>query len=881
MPRTLSGPYLLVSALVTLSLACGDPNPHGQQPPGCATDAECPEAQVCDLERRACVRTEAPKLVIESPSDGSVLTGSTAMVKGLATDDVGKPSRVELSSDDGATWTEVTLDDAGRFEAGVTLPTSDFGSFPLKLRAQDSDGHVAVATVVTRVDNVPPVCTPVSPLPNALLISKDGPTLPVQVSVADGSGQWNEPVISVEEAPTFLPAEVKDGTLTWAWQLPQLNGEVRQVIARVKDAGGNACEVVIPVTIDTVGPQLELTQPSPDTLLGPETMQSVVFAGTAYEFVPENSAASVTVDFKDGAGPRPATVNTGSWSVTVPLPPEDFVPHEVEVVAKDAAGNQVVQKAVFTVDRVAPALNITAPTELQKFNASAFPSGDAVTATWSALDGDPGSKVEYQIGGGSWVETSLSALTVPTSATDNGVTYSFRVRVTDRAGNEAAVLRNFSVDRVSPTATLDRVNQSRNAPPEVTAQFSEPVTGTGAPLTLTPAGGTPTTPGAWTASSFALSALKGDTVYTATLTPGAVQDLHGNPSVGGATVKFHTAPAQPPSGTTTTLRNDVLSFDAFSDPDGVVTLALETTAPIPLSLSWFHPTNAALVSNVDMMKSGTLLRLNASSWSEVNVDLSSSRQRAFEAAFSGSNWLTLGFEDATFLPGGTSDASLIPLPQGCADPASLPSFGAVTTNKQFVRGAQVEPVTLLPQKLLIANPDYWELVTVDAGVLKAQARVCSCNPQPGSCGWQAARSVLPVGQTFPVLPADVRLSVTGTAAGTRRLYVFDDGTGKRYEVCESCSGFGCVGGSLQGIASEGLHVASARSGNKVLGARKSSAGVQLVQRDLQTSCTVGWTVLATVPGTTGATVKNWRPAMFGAKPGVLFLDGTTLKVHIP
>jgi len=189
----------------------------------------------------------------------------------------------------------------------------------------------------------------------------------------------------------------------------------------------------------------------------------------------------------------------------------------------------------------------------------------------------------------------------------------------------------------------------------------------------------------------------------------------------------------------------------------------------------------------------------------------------------------------------------------------------------------VEPVDVRPQTLILHSENYWELVGVENGALKAQARTCTCFFGINTCEWGPERSVIPGIHT--TLPSIARVSAARTATGERTLYVYDDGNGTRTELCVPCTSAGCPpGGSQTSPYVQGLFVASARSGNKVIGARMGVPGIELVERDLQ-SCTGAWTMIGLAPGSETAT--EWRPVMFGSRPGVLYLQGNDLKLFIP
>ena len=721
--------------------------------------------------------------------------------------------------------------------------------------------------------NQAPVVDVTEPLANEVLT---GATVLLSGKATDDGGA---PVVeySLDGATWTLLALGPGGAFSTPVALPDGANLAVSLTVRARDGGGLVAQQPIPLVVSNRKPTLTVTAPAEGALLGPAAVTTVAFTGTALDAV-TLQPATVMLDFGDGAGARNVPNGPGGFALDVPLGNEDHVAHAAVIVATDARGNQTSRTVNVIVDRVAPRLAIVSPAPGEKFNQASFATSPDVPVSWNGLDGDPSAKLEVNFGGG-YVPVTTEVIPITTQPTDDGVLYTVRLRASDTAGNSTTVSRSFGVDRVAPVATFDPIDGSRLALPQLTVTFSEPVAAAAWPIGLTPAP-TPAQQAQPSPTTFAITQLAGDTVYTATLAAGAVADAYGNANAAGATVKFHTRPAQPGQGASL-LITAALAFDAVSDQDGVVTLLVQSNSPTvnPMVVFPFGPKDGIpYVKASTIQAAGTRRHLSTSAWSSANADLSAHRAFGFQQAFSAET-LTSGLDDGSPYLWAPGDVFYVPVAPGCADPAGLPATGVVTASKAFVRGPSTEAVGVLPHRLLVQNENYWELVGVEAGVLTAQARSCVCLFGTNTCSWKAARTLAIPGVL--AAPAEPRLSVTGTAAGNRRLYVTDDGAGSRHELCE-CSGAGCpANGSQSAPAAEGLYVASARSGNLVIGARKTAAGVELVQRDLQASCTGAWTVLGTAPGSAGASVTEWRPAMFGDRPGVLWLDGTYLYMLIP
>ena len=77
---------------------------------------------------------------------------------------------------------------------------------------------------------------------------------------------------------------------------------------------------------------------------------------------------------------------------------------------------------------------------------------------------------------------------------------------------------------------------------------------------------------------------------------------------------------------------------------------------------------------------------------------------------------------------------------------------------------------------------------------------------------------------------------------------------------------------------EDIHVTSANSGGLVYGARRKGSNIELITRDLTTSCTGEWTTVGSVDGNG---VDSFRPVMFGHVRGLIVQRGGQLQVVYP
>jgi hypothetical protein len=485
---------------------------------------------------------------------------------------------------------------------------------------------------------------------------------------------------------------------------------------------------------------------------------------------------------------------------------------------------------------------------------------DATLAGMSYQLGDAGAAGEIPVDGG------LFALTIPVPPLD-GVDVHLVLRARDSQNREGRLAVPLRVDDVAPRPRFSPLDGERGTDVQLTIDFGEVVTGAPVPAVLLPGGPT----GAYdpTHQRYVFSGLSHDTGYQVSVDAGMVLDTIGNPNL-PSSARFWTAAHPAPSGTLGGL-DAVVSFDAASDEDGVVTVAIETSSKV--IWGWFRPSNgqfevltlldipspplgalrasvAAQTDGGDPLRVGAIVQRDASDRVDVRIGTAFSTPSA---------------------------AVVVPTGPSCAEPAAgLGSVGLINASGGYARGPYSLTLGFVPDRLAVRSEQFWEGVATDAQhrLLRAWFRA-SCTQAPA----QELHLEPPVRSDLADEP---RFSIALPRAD-RSVVVFDTRTGTRIEACRSCeaaSDAGICPAQVDRTAPGGLIVASRHDGARVLGARRNGSGlVELLERDLATDCDSPWTVLATAPESGAATA--WQPLMFGRKPGLLYSTGSDIRIFVP
>ena len=173
------------------------------------------------------------------------------------------------------------------------------------------------------------------------------------------------------------------------------------VVAWLKGTGAGA-EVWL-ARPDMAFPEVTLEAPLPGAVLGGSPGGAALIHGTATD---DLAVASVRISTDGGATWHAAVFDAGAgttfatWHWDWPLPPEDYVPHEVQVEVRDVAGRTFIPAAgtrTVYVDTVAPHL-----VSLLLNGGAATSFAETVMVKLVVEDGSPEVEVSLRNAGGAW-----------------------------------------------------------------------------------------------------------------------------------------------------------------------------------------------------------------------------------------------------------------------------------------------------------------------------------------------------------------------------------------------------------------------------------------------------------------------------------------------
>lgn len=370
---------------------------------------------VTSISRSFTIDTIAPVVSITSPTANEFFGGGKPVVRNFSATDANLDN-VQCSINGGAYST---------CASGETLNLSD-GDYTATVRATDRTGRMTSASVSFSVDrHVPTVTIDGS---DGDFLNSASPT--IDFVGADGG-----------VPSTFLEYECSvDGGVAAACTAPFHTGPLTQgdhsLAVSVQDRAGNVAGDTFDFTVDSIAPAVAITSPSAGSFFAIDEV-SKTFTRS------DDHLDTVECRF-DGGGFEPCTSPREYTGLSEGI-------HTSEVRATDRAGNQTTRSIQFTVDTIAPQLNITSPAAGQ----TVFGSDVAV-----AFNGVDATALSYECSANGGALAACGNPFTFGGLDDGG--HSALIRATDRAGNNSETSVQFSVDLTSP----DRSEQFGSAKPK-------------------------------------------------------------------------------------------------------------------------------------------------------------------------------------------------------------------------------------------------------------------------------------------------------------------------------------------------------------------------------------------------------------------------------
>ena len=332
------------------------------------------------------------------------------------------PDRVEISYQGDI---EYGIREGNFFWAYVNIPQVD-GTHPFTAVVTNAEGGQTEATGYFVRDTVPPILTVTSPSTGFV----------TNTSTIMIAGTVDDPEATVRIGWTGRSIPVVNGTFTTTYALSSEGSNYLTITA--KDPAGNFAFVSRTVILDTLPPQINVTQPAEGKAVNSSTLN-------VSGFVVDPNIKEVTVAADNGQ-PQVLPLTGNNFSGTVTLSPGS---NTLTFHAVDKAGNTNSITRSVLLDLEFPAVAITAP------QLGAVISG-VVTVTTEVSDATSGiMSVAFYVDGQTQATLNQPPFnfTLNTSMFASG-THTITVRAKDRAGNESEASVSITIDNTTPVVFI-------------------------------------------------------------------------------------------------------------------------------------------------------------------------------------------------------------------------------------------------------------------------------------------------------------------------------------------------------------------------------------------------------------------------------------------
>jgi hypothetical protein len=401
-------------------------------------------------------------IATDSGTAGDFITNDTSLTVSGTNGALGSGERIQVSSDNGATWADVTQSTATSWS--YVDPATHATSFTYQTRIIDTAGNVGTtASQAVTIDTTAPTIT---------ISNAGGPTnqasqtITGTVDVADAGA-----TVTIFDGATPVKTAIVQGDGSWS-ALVTLSSGSNSLTAKVNDLAGNSSTSnAVVYTLSTTGPAVteHLTSDTGSSALDQITSNPALsgtgLANTTLHFTIDGTLVTTTA----------SADASGNWSLT----PSGLGDGQHTIVASqtDTFGNTGSASLTFTLDT-------TAPSEVLAITAIATDSGTAgdfitndTSLTVSGTNGALGAGERIQVssdGGATWADVTQSTVTSwsYTDPVTHATSFTYQTRIVDTAGNVGTTASQaVTIDTTAPTITISNAGGPTN-------QASQTITGT-------------------------------------------------------------------------------------------------------------------------------------------------------------------------------------------------------------------------------------------------------------------------------------------------------------------------------------------------------------------------------------------------------------------
>ncbi|QJR11141.1 Tol-Pal system protein TolB [Usitatibacter rugosus] len=347
----------------------------------------------------------------------------------------------------------------GRNDGAVIQPD---GRFEAELTVNDGGSNQTLRVPIT-IDNTPPQVTIVRPSEGYVRGAES-----VVGSIADANLLDYSVLLRGLDAPiSVILDEGGDTRSNYPFGQLSLYPEGRyelEVIAH--DRAQNTTRILLPFVIDNVAPQVAITAPAAQAVLGMKGNKYGV-TGT----VDERNLLRYRLNLGQGPPPAPQTELATGSVLAAPIHQLDITnlpdgAYQLQLIGEDRAGWSTTATVPFIVDKTPPVASFSAPAEASYVKAGTEIRGSATDTNLKQykLEIAPGPRATAsrftELATGT-SPVSVGVLTTLAALPPDGV-HTLRLTVTDKAENETKTLLQVTVDTVPPPVPLNLAARVEN-----------------------------------------------------------------------------------------------------------------------------------------------------------------------------------------------------------------------------------------------------------------------------------------------------------------------------------------------------------------------------------------------------------------------------------